>query len=303
MAIIVNTNMSALQIQGSLASAGDAMKIAMQRMSTGSKINQAADDAAGMAVSTGFQTQISGSKVAQQNATLGSNLLSTAEGTLNVVSTNLSRIRDLVEQSANGTYNQKAKTAIRTEIVQRMNEIDRLGAVSTFNQIKLFDSTAVTGTGVNGVSLQVGSGTDANSVITLAASIFAAVNVSAIGLVAVGGAAANLNLVLGQADGTGGATGAALATAVSSVLTSADTAIANITDRKTSIGAFQNRLASAVEGLKVQTTNLTAAKSTISDADIAQESASYVQNQILQNASATLLAQANQAPGIAINLI
>lgn len=303
MAIVVNTNMQALQIQGNLGSAKSAMDTAMQRMSTGSKINVAADDAAGMAVSTGFDTKISGAKVAQQNAQIGSNLLTTSEGTLNVVQSNLQRIRDLVEQSANGTYNQKAKTAIRSEIMQRVDEINRLGSSTDFNGIKLFDSSA-TGAGTTGISLQIGSGSAAaTNVITLDKALFGDVTVSALGLVASGGAGAAINDVLGNAAGTGAQTGAGLATAVTTLLNNCDTAINNITDRKTSIGGFQNRLSAAITGLKVQQTNLTAANSTIKDADIAEESANYVKAQILQQASVSLLTQANQSPSIALSLI
>lgn len=288
MAIVVNTNMQALQIQGNLSNAKSAMDTAMQRMSTGSKINSAADDAAGMAVSTALETTISGSKVAQQNAQIGSNLLTTAEGTLNVIQSNLQRIRDLTEQAANGTYDTKARDAIKSEVLQRAAEIDRLGAATDFNGIKLFDETAGTGTGAVGIKLQIGAGSSAaTNVMTLDSAMFKRVDVSALAL--------GNQTSIGAAFETG--------TTAQAFLAKVDTAIDNITTRKTSMGGFQNRLSSAITGLKVQQTNLTAANSTIKDSDIAEESANYVKAQILQQTSVSLLTQANQAPSIAISLI
>ena len=289
--------MQALNIQGSLASATDGMNVAMKRMSTGFKINQASDDAAGMAVSTNMETQISGASVAYQNAQIGSNLLSTAEGTLNVVQKNVQRIRDLVEQSANGSSSQEAKTAARTEIIQRRDEINRQTSGTTFNKVSLFSAS---GAGVNGIDLQVGSGKDyATNVINLNSSVFAAADLSSLGITT-----AAINLVLGDANGANAsAAGSALQGSITALLGQADTALTNVSNRKTTIGALQNRLSSAMEGLTVQKTNLTAANSTIKDADIAEESASYVKNQILQSASASLLSQANSQPQIALKLI
>lgn len=298
MAIVVNTNMAALNIQTNLANATDQMQKSMLRMSTGSKINSAADDAAGMAVTANLTKDISGNKVAQTNIQLGSNLLSTAEGTLNTVKSNVQRIRDLVEQAGNGTYDQKAKTAIRAEIDARISEISRLSDGTEFNGIKLFgDTDATTGAATVGIRLQVGSGaTAATNQITLESTLFGDVAVS---VLSAGVSTANLDALLGTTGGTTEAT----TTDASTLLGALDTALEAITTKKTSIGAYQNRLTSATDNLKTQTTNLTAARSTISDADIAEESAAYVQAQILQNASATLLSAANQAPSIAVNLI
>jgi len=286
MAIIVNTNMSALGIQQNLASAGDAMQVAMKRMATGSKINSAADDSAGMAVAANLTTTINGSKVAQTNVQLGSNLLSTSEGTLNTMKSNIQRIRDLTEQAANGTYDSKSKTAIKSEIDARVLEITRLGTSTEFNGIKLFSTST---TGAQALSLQVGSGAASDNTIALDASLFASVTASSLGVTAAS---------ITTAFATTGT-----AANFTTLLANCDTALDAITTKKTSIGAYQNRLASASETLKVSSLNLSAARSTIQDADIAVESANYVQNQILQQASASLLAQANQAPSIAINLI
>jgi len=280
MSITVNTNLSAMNIQGNLNKATNDMNKSMLRMSTGSKINSAADDAAGLAVSTTLQTTISSSKVATANAQIGSNLLTTSEGTLEVIKTNLQRIRDLAEQSANGTYSDR--TAMSSEVLQRASEIDRLANSTDFNGIKLLDGSQATG-----LDLQIGTGATANDTLNIASTVFAKATSSAIGL------------------GTTAQITTAFTTAANSktFLTSVDNALTNISARETSIGAYQNRLTSATQNLEVQRTNLSAANSTIRDADVAEESANYVKAQILQSASASLLASANQAPQIALTLI
>lgn len=283
MSITVNTNLAAINIQNNLSNATDAMNVSMLRMSTGFRINSAADDAAGLAVSTSFETTLSSSKVASKNVQIGSNLLTTTEGTLGVIKSNLQRIRDLAEQSANGTYSATDRAAMRAEAQQRANEIDRLANSTSFNGTKLLDGTS------GAVSIQVGTGSTTDDSIDIASSVFAKATVSAIGLT--------------PAGGTSIESAFASATASKAFLANADTALTNITSRETSIGAFQNRLSAAGKNLKVQQTNLASANSTIKDADVAEESANYVKAQILQSASASLLAQANQAPGIALKLI
>ncbi|HNW25447.1 MAG TPA: flagellin [Candidatus Gastranaerophilaceae bacterium] len=284
MAITVNTNLSAINIQNNLNDATDAMSKSMLRMSTGFRINSASDDAAGLAVSTSFETTLSSSKVASKNVQIGSNLLTTTEGTLGVIKSNLQRIRDLAEQSANGTYSADDRAAMKAEAQQRALEIDRLANSTSFNGIKLLD-----GTQSSGIAIQVGTGSSADDSLTISSDVFAKATVSAIQLTPAGGTSID----------------SAFESAASSkaFLANCTTALTNITNRQTKIGAFQNRLSAAGKNLTVQQTNLTAANSTIKDADVAEESANYVKNQILQSASASLLAAANQAPSIALKLI
>ena len=285
MAITVNTNMAALNIQSNLNNATNDMNKAMLRMSTGSKINSAADDAAGLAVSTQFETTISSNKVAQDNAQIGSNLLTTAEGTLDVIKGNLQRIRDLAEQAANGTYSTDARTAMQAEVEQRVSEINRVANGTDFNGINLFNDGA-TELGTTGLALQIGTANDTNSTITVTADVFKSAEASAL-METSGDIKDNL----------------ATSAAAKSFLDDVDKGIKAVTDRQTKIGAYQNRLSSASENLTVQSQNLTASNSTIKDADVAVESAKYVQSQILQKASASLLASANQSPSIALSLI
>jgi len=288
MSITVNTNMQALRIQSNLNNSTSKMNTAMERMSSGYKINSAKDDAAGLAVSTKLSTTISGSKVASDNASIGSDLLSSTEGTLDVIMSNLQRVRDLTEQASNGTYSDEDRAAISKEVTARLDEVVSLAADTTFNGISLFSSS---GAGSQGVTLQIG--TKSSSTLNLDSSIFTQFSSGSIGGVNLSGLSSTIS-----------ATGSSFVTSsVAGFLDTLDSAIKNVTTRQTQIGAAQNRLEAIGEGLNVQQTNLKSALSTVRDADVAEESASYVQNQILQSASASLLTQANSAPQIALTLI
>lgn len=284
MGITVNTNMQALRIQQNFDNATKRMNTSMERMSSGSKINSAKDDAAGLAVSTTLKNTISSSKVASDNVNIGSDMLSSVEGTLNVISENLGRIRDLTEQASNGTYSTDDLSAIASEVEKRIDMIDKLANSTSFNGIKLLDGSATAG-----ITIQIGTGSDATvDQLNLESSIFASVDMSAINDPTTGLAA---TMRLGVSTDT------------AAFLTDIDVTVKDLTNRITSIGAAQNQLAAVSDGLTVQQQNLTSALSTIKDADIAEESAGYVQQQILQSASASLLIQANSAPQIALTLI
>jgi flagellin len=330
------------------------MDTAMERMSSGSKINKASDDAAGLAVSTKLETTVSSSKIASNNVAIGENLLDTAEGTLNTISDNFSRIRDLTEEGSTGTYSSDDVTAIVTEISQRMQQVDKSSNAAAFNDVSLFNSKT---TGSTGITLQ--TGTTSSDTLTLDSSIFKNATSSALGLFTVdslgnlqvqvvtttGGVTTTQTVVLTDSAGktynvgTGSTavssatyystienamtsifnnkasyattTGETTSTATSGLtsysssnfLNDVDTAISGVSDRLTKIGAYDNRLSSVSDSLTTEQTNLTAANSTIKDADVATESANYVQNQILQSASTTLLTQANSAAEIALTLI
>ena len=287
MALTINTNLSALIVQNNLASATDALNQSIERMTTGYKINSAKDDAAGYAVATKLETNLSSIAVAQNNVAMGSSLLSTAESTYDLVITHLQRIRDLTEEAANGTYSTDSINAIKSEIEARWDEIDRISATTEFNGIKLMDGTGTPAT--NGVTLQVGIDSSANSKIVVDKTVFGK---------------ADTKTLMGNVEKStftdyfvpGG-------TNYGTALTAVDTALATLTTRQTQIGAMQNRLDSAAEGLVVQHDNLASSLSTIKDADIAAESSNYIKAQILQQASASLLSVANQSPSIALNLI
>lgn len=301
MAIIVNTNLSALKTQKNLNNATNSMNKALNRMSTGFKINSASDDAAGLYVATGLETQIRGSKIAKSNVATGTNVLQTVEGDLDNMLTNLQRIRDLATQAANSVYDDKAMGAMEEEVNARIAEIERISKASNFNGLHLLDGSGgdlVT----EGLRLQVGANasTDGNCIV-VPKEIFGQTDCSILGT----GGKTNAGSSVTAADTvtTGAAKAFAAATAAASYVAVLDSAINTISERKSTIGAVVNRLESAETSLTTTIENTTAAKSTIMDADIAEESMNYTKNQILQQTASALLVQANALPQIAINLV
>ena len=277
MAITVNTNIPSLTAQKSLNSATSKMNQAMERMTTGLKINSSKDDAAGLAVANKLDYQVSSLKVAQDNAQMGSSMLDTMEGVMTTINDNLTRIRDLTEQAANGTYGSDAMAAIKAEVNARLAEIDRVAKSTGFNGKKLLDGSTTE------VNLQVGLDKTDNSVIKLDDKIFQDSTRDGLGI--------NAD-VAWKSD-----------TEARNYLETIDKAIEKITNAKTAIGGKQAAITSAMESANVMATNLTSASALIKDADIAEESSNYIKQQILQQTSASLLATANQAPSIALNLV
>ena len=282
MSVVINTNVDSIKIQNILSGSTSALSQAMERMSTGLKVNTAKDDAAGTVISARMQVQLNGNKVAQNNVQNGNALLSTAEGNLDVIQDNLSRIRDLTLQAKNGTYSQDEIQAMQDEVAQRIAEIDRVSTSSKYSQLSLFEDTDLQ---TNGVTFQVGANADDDNTISVANTVFESVTFEELTGVA------DFDLTTMSA--------AALKTAVENL----DAGIDNVTSRKSLIGSAQNRLESALDTLAIQYENLSSAKSIITDADIASEASNYAQQQILQQVSTSLLAQANQAPSIALSLL
>jgi len=286
MAIVINTNVDSIKVQRSLNSATTKAATAMERMTTGFKINRAADDAAGLVISKGLEAQQRGSVVAQNNAQTGINLLQTAEGNLDSIQNHLLRIRDLTLQAMNGGYSADEVKAMEDEVVARAAEIDRISNGAKFNEFSMFP----TGT-ADPIVLQVGANSDKDTNTISVEGVFTEATVS----VLTGRTGEPIKFL----DG-----GAAIADAdFRTLLDDLDTGIKEISKRRGTIGAITNRLNSAIDTLDVQNENLLAAKSRLMDADIGEESSNYTQNQILQQASASLLVQANQTPQIALSLI
>lgn len=349
MTLTINTNISSIITQRNLNNATNSLNKSIERMTTGYKINQAKDNAAGYSISNMWETQIGTLDVAADNAATGADLLTTAEQSYGLITDHLQRIRDLTEQAANGTYGSASLKAIQSEVYARLQEINRIAANSEFNGIKLMsyiDDGNPKGTGMtsNGLNLQVGLYSDENSVINLDVSLFSSAKLSALfsgGSTTVTkidkatGDPTTKPLTLAEALSAGGdvtdlsktdglKTLAAACSGLtydsttksyslmsdkkdaygaSAMLGFIDNAIDEISRRTTAIGAAQNRVESAVSAIDVQSQNLTSSLSTLRDTDVASESSNYIQAQILQQASATLLATANQTPSIALNLI
>ena len=284
MALTINTNLSSMIVQSNLSKATSSLNNAIERMTTGYKINHASDNAAGYSIARNWETQLGSLDVAADNAATGADMMTTLEDTYSLVSSHLQRVRDLTEQAANGTYGSDSLKAIKSEITARLDEVDRIAANCEFNGLKMMDGS------MGDINLQVGLYSGADSQITLDASLFEKGDIKSL-------------FKEDKADLAEKCAGLKKGTAASSMLDKIDEVINEISGRVTTLGAAQNRIDSAVESIGVQTENITSSLSTLRDADVAEESSNYIKAQILQQASATLLATANQTPSIALNLI
>ena len=295
MALTINTNISSLVAQNNLAKATSSLNTAIERMTTGYKINHAADNAAGYSIARNWETQLGSLDVAADNAATGADMLTTLEDTYSLLTDHLQRVRDLTEQAANGTYGTQSLKAIQSEITARLEEINRISANCEFNGLKMMTGD------MNTISLQVGLYSDSDSRIDLKDDLFKDASVEEM-FTTYGGEADGAVATIAQKC-SGLDTNDNIVGGQSAMLDVIDSVINEISARVTTLGAAQNRIDSAIESIAVQSENITSSLSTLRDADIAEESSNYIQAQILQQAAATLLSTANQTPSIALNLL
>jgi len=271
MGMQINTNLAANNTYRNLASTQTDMAKSLERLSSGLRINRAADDAAGLAISEGLKSQVGGLTVASRNAQDAVSVIQTAEGSLGEVQTILQRVRDLAVQAGNGSNNTKSREAITTEVLALGKELTRIGASSNFNGTNLLDGVKTA------LTFQVGAGSTAADQIDVKLS-----NVTAIGTVVEG---------LGTA-GTDGFKDAATALLT---IKSLDDEITKVSTSRAELGASQNRFESVIRNIAVSKENLTAAGSRIRDTDMAEEMVKYTRSSILSQAGTAMLAQANQS--------
>ena len=293
MALTINTNLSSMIVQSNLSKATTSLNKAIERMTTGYKINHAGDNAAGYSIARNWEAKLGSLDVAADNAATGADMLATLEDNYALISTHVQRVRDLTEQACNGTYGSASKIAIQSEIQARLDEIDRIAANCEFNGIDLMAGKKVDGdAGDVGLDIQVGiEGTDTKSRIHLNKDLFASGSVE--------GLFTDKTDLAKRCAGRDSGTGKTAQEQLAKI----DTVINTISSRITTLGAARNRIDSAIESIGVQSENITSSLSTLRDADVATESSNYIKAQILQQASATLLATANQTPSIALNLL
>lgn len=277
---VINTNLLSLSTQNNLNKSQSALGTAIERLSSGLKINSAKDDAAGQAIANRMTAQIKGMTQAASNTNDGISLIQTTEGNLNEINTNLQRIRELSVKAANGTNQQSDLDSINTEINQRLQEINRISGSANFNGKNLLDGTAS-----GGVNIQVGANTSTNDTIKIGSDSL--INASASGLAS--GLSGTVNITT-----TGGA---------SDVTKAVDTALTAVNNARSNLGALQNRFESTVNNLSNSITNLSAAQSRIQDADYATEVSNMSRAQILQQAGTSVLSQANQVPQAMLSLL
>lgn len=273
MALFVNTNVSALNAQRQLINSGKGLDTAFQRLSSGFRINSAADDAAGLQISNRLTAQIQGLDQAIRNANDGISLSQVAEGAMDEITNALQRIRVLAVQSQNGINGSSDRIALQKEVSALKAEISRIAATTQFGGVKLLD-------GKYSSTFLVG----ANAGQTIS------VNISRLG----GFGSSGLNI--------GGLSISSLAGA-SRALSSIDSAINVIDAKRADLGAIQNRFQSTIRNLSNIVENISAARSRIKDTDFAKETADLTRSQILQQASTTILSQANQRPQAALSLL
>jgi flagellin len=283
MALRINQNIAAQNAYRNLSVNDGQMSKSLEKLSSGFRINRAADDAAGLAISEGLRSQIGGLKTATRNAQDGVSVVQTAEGALTEVHSILQRARDLQVQASNGSNNAESLAAIDAEIQSLGEEITAISDRTNFNGVDLLKG-ATTGT----LSFQVG----ANSGDTLD------VDLSTVDLSAATGATKVLN----------DAAAANLANPTDPSLRSAeidkiDAQITAISTARANLGASQNRLEHTINSLSVAVENLSASESRIRDTDMAQEMVSFTKSQILSQAGTAMLAQANQAPQGVLQLL
>jgi flagellin len=268
MSLRIQNNIDAFNAHRQLVATGDKLSKSMERLSSGYRINRAADDSAGLAISEKMRAQVTGLSQAQRNAQDAVSLVSTAEGALSEVHSMLQRVRELAVQYNNGTLSTSDKTAIEDEVTQLGSEIDRIGTQTKFNGIALL-------TGSSSISFQVGSG-DGETL-----------SVSSVALYGSGG---QVDSSLFNFSGTVN-------------LSSIDTAIDNVSTVRGTFGSTQNRLEHTINNLATFQENLSSSESRIRDADMAAEMVDFTKLQILQQAGTAMLAQANTAPQSVLSLL
>jgi flagellin len=276
MASVINTNLLSLNAQRNTATSQATLSVAMQRLSSGLRVNSAKDDAAGLAISERMSAQVRGMNVAVRNANDGISLAQTAEGGLSKVGDSLQRMRELAVQARNATNTTADKASLDKEYQQLGAEITRVLGGTTFN------GQAILGADAGAKLFQVGANTTTNDEITITTTDFTA--------------NADITAVTG-----GNVTGDA--TALATVINNIDTAINTVNGERATYGAAQNRFDAVISNLQISVENQSAAKSRITDADFAQETANLSRASILQQAGNAMIAQANQIPSQVLSLL
>ncbi|MEN3271709.1 MAG: flagellin [Actinomycetota bacterium] len=272
MSLRIQTNIEAFNAHRQLVSTSEKMSKSMERLSSGYRINKAADDAAGLAISEKLKAQIGGLGQAQRNAQDAVSLVQTAEGAMSEVHSMLERVRDLAVQFNNGTLSASDKAALTSEVAQLSAEIGRIGSQTTFNGIQLLS-------GGGTITFQIGA-EDGQTLVVNGINLFGAGTTFDI----------DSNIFVSFDAGTAS-------------ISQIDTAIENVATARSKFGSVQNRLDHALNNLATYEENLTASESRIKDVDMAAEMVNFTKLQILQQAGTSMLAQANSSPQSVLSLL
>jgi flagellin len=276
MPLLINTNQGSLSVQKSLSRNSAGLQSSIGKLSTGSRVNNASDDAAGLAVSEGLRAQTKGFKQALSNATQGVAMLQTADSALQTVSDTLIRMRELAVQAASDNITDTERGHINTEFGQLVDEIDRISNVTEYSGQNLLDGTAGT---AGTLTFQVGTRNSADDRVTIS---------------------------MADTDATALSVNSAAVDSLSnaqSAIDSIDSALSTLNTRRASLGATVNQLGKSIDNLSSTIENLGIADGNIRDVDVAAESANLSKNQVLQQAGVAMLAQANATPQLALRLL
>ncbi len=272
MGFAINTNVSAMNAYRNLSMTQNDMSKSLEKLSSGLRINRAADDAAGLALAEGLKSQVGGLTVAARNAQDGVGVIQTAEGALTEVHSILQRVRDLAVQAGNDSNNTESRAAITKEATALTDELTRIAGSTNFNGNNLLDASA--GAAADGkMSFQIGAGAADQIEVDLSGADIA---------------------TLAGTLATTVATGFDNAVNAAATITAVDTAITDVSSARAGLGAVQNRFEHTIKHVNVSIENLSAAESRIRDTDMAKEMADFTRSQILSQAGTAMLAQANQ---------
>jgi flagellin len=270
MGLRINTNVAALNAGRTLQKSTSALNKSLERLSSGLRINRAADDAAGLAIAEGFNSQVRGSQVAQRNTQDGVSLVQTAEGALSETHSILQRVRELAVQASNGTQSTNNRAALHTEVRQLLDQIDDIALDTEFNGVKVLSTNQT-------VTLQSGAYTSQTLNVTVTGAKTTDLKITNVSVSTMANAVAAISTI--------------------------DTAIQSVSTLRSNLGAYQNRLEFTMNTLAIQEENASASESAIRDADIARETSKFTRNQILVSAGTSVLSQANVLPQTALQLL
>jgi flagellin len=293
--MVINHNTAALNTYNKLTANTNATTSSLEKLSSGSRINKAADDAAGLAISQKMQAQINGLDTASDNSQNAISLVQTAEGALSEEQSILQRMNELAVQASNGTNGTSDCAKLQDEVTQLSAALDNISSQTTFNGKAIMLTGAGDGLfSTSGLTMQVGAAAGDQMTINLT---------TASGCSAMTGVSA-ADLGVG-ASAVGSTTGISLGTTASAnaAITTITNAIETVSNLRSMLGAYQNRLTHTINNLSTESENLTSASSQITDVDMAKEMTNYTKNNILVQASESMLSQANQLPQGILSLL
>ena len=283
MSVVVNSNVSSLIAQRSLGNNVDNLRKVFERLSTGSKINSAKDDAAGLSISEKLRMQLKGYEKAVNNTKDGANALKIVDSSLDTMLSNLQRVRELCVQGANGIYSSTERTYILNEIKERLKDFNRTVITTKFDKTPLLTASPIS------IRIQTGPGTNLTANTIDIATAFSGQSVTVTGL--------GLSSAMTATGSTWDPT------AIRTYMDLIDTGLDKLLSVRSKIGGMMNRLDSVLTNLSAMQENLQASESTIRDTDIAKDTADMTRYQILQQSSTQVLAQINQLPAMALKLL